>query len=418
MSEHKHFETEYGEINDSGTYQTGSVKGPRGGGVILAILMAVLVFLIGFFSAIGLVNVRQMMQQPAPTMPLSKDTLPAPSQEDPLHTHDAPIPSIPQQAVMLALDTADPYFSQEASQQLTAKQILEQNEASLVRVYCLTHFNSTVEGIGVIMTSDGYILTNAHLVDAASRVLVELHDGQMLRAAVVGTDPFTDVAILYVNRQDLIPARFCMTSNLQVTEPIYAVERPLYGSQTLQIRTTGVFSVGRKLSLNLNSLSLVQTFHGADHGPVFNSQGQVIGLQAGRIAGYFASDDTDGLGLIIPSDEIYHVVRQLTTQGHISGRPHLGMEVEAISPLYQSYWNLPGGMMVIRVIPGSTAQEQGLQPGDILLALDGQSITSRDDLYQLLYSKEMGQQVTAVIYRDHRKFTVRLTVQELLQAAP
>lgn len=419
MNEHKHYETEYGEAHDTGTYMTGSVNTPGRGGVALAIVLTVIVFLLGFCSALGLVNVRMLhdlMAHQGSTMPVDKGTLPT-ATESPLYTSEDPVPSVPAQAVQMQLSQPPHYFSQfKDVEDLTEQQIYEKNAQSLVQVYCLTHFNSTLTGIGVVLTSDGFLLTNAHLVDSSSRVLVELHDGSLLRAAVVGIDPFTDVAVLYVPRTDLVPAQFCMTKNLQVTEPTYAIESLKTGSQGPSICVSGVFSVGRMLSISQNSLSLVQTFQGTDCGPVFNSQGQIIGLQAGKISNFFHPDDTKGLGLIVPSDEISQVVMHLTSQGQIPGRPDLGLEVETISALYQNYWNLPSGLMITYVYPGSTAQQQGLRPGDILIALDGQRITSREDLYQMLYSQEMGKEVIAVIYRQNVKFTVVLTIDERLIA--
>lgn len=419
MNEHKHYETEYGEAHDIGTYQTGSVKAPHRGSGLLAVILAIFVFLVGFLSAIGLISFQQLQQllrQPDSAMPVDKGTLP-PTTDDhaPLHSIDDPIPSIPDQTITLSLKESKHHLN--PSGQLVgpeANQIYANNATSLVRIYCLTNFNSTLTGIGVVLTEDGYLLTNAHIVDSSSRVLVEFSDGSFLRAAVVGIDPFTDLAVLFVPRQDLVPAVFCYSSHLMVTEPTYAVEWTGNGSHSPSVRVSGVFSVGRVLSISQNSLSLVQTFDGTEQGPVFNSQGQIIGMQAGKISSYFHPDDIEGLGLIVPSDEILQVVHQLTDQGQIPGRPDLGMEVETISPLYQSYWNLPSGLMVTHIYPGSAAQQQDLRPGDILIALDGQRITNREELYRLLYSKQLGQKVTAVIYRDHKKFTVVLTIDERL----
>lgn len=421
MRDHKEYETEYTPLQDSDTYQTGSVKAPSGSSAMIALLLSVIVLLMGLFTAMGLINVRmfrQLLDQPDPTMPLSKEPLPVPTgSQQSVHLSDAPLPSIPDnRTVELALEQAPHYFGQPSEDmQETAQDVYAQNADSLVQVYCLTHNNSTQTGIGVVLTADGYLLTNAHVVDSASRITVLLSDGTPLRAALVGSDPFTDLAVLYVQARNLVPARFCFTQNLQVTEPTFALEKLASGSAEPSMVISGVFGTDQMVSRNNSSLSLLQTFQGAEQGPVFNSNGQIIGMHSGRIAGYFDPEDTQGLGLVIPSDEICKVVSQLTDQGHIPGRPHLGMDVEKISTVYQNYWGLPGGMMLTHIHPGSTAQQQGLRPGDILLALDGQAITSREELYQLLYSKEPGERIIAVIYRDQTKFTVELTVGELLE---
>lgn len=420
MSDKEFNEIESGQGQDKGTYQTGSVKPPAGSSTLVALLLAAIVLLVGLFSAMGMINVhllRQMLQQPDSTLPMSKDPLPVPT-GDPsnLHDNNDPIPSIPSnQSVEMNLEPAPDYSSlPEATRLKTAQQIYEKNAASLVQVHSLTHLSSSQTGVGVVLTQDGYILTNAHIVDSASRVVVQLANGQMVRAALVGSDPFTDMAVLYVNRRDLTPAQFCNSENLQVSEPTFAIEQLGSDSAEPNFRVSSIFGMDRLQSNNRDSLPLVQTFHGAEQGPVFNSLGQIIGMQAGRIASYFHPDDVQGLGLVIPSDVIREVVLQLTRQGSIPGRPHLGMEVETISPLYQNYWDLPGGLMLTHIHPGGTAQQQGLRPGDILLALDGRSITDREDLYRLLYSKKLGDEVIAVIYRQNRKFTVTLTIDELL----
>lgn len=315
----------------------------------------------------------------------------------------------------LALEYAPHFSSLPENTLLTTGEIYEKNAQSLLSIHCITHYQSTLTGIAVVLTQDGYLLTNAHLVDSSSQILVELSDGQLLRAALVGSDPFTDLAVLYIDRDNLTPASFCITGNLQSKEPTYSLDALNAENVADSMRLTGIFGVTRMLATNQDSLRLVQTYQGADQGPVFNCMGQIIGLQAGRIAGYFHPDDTKGLGLIVPSDVIREVVQQLTNTGHIAHRPHLGVEVETVTPMYQQYWHLPEGMLLTHIHPGSSAQAQGLKPGDILLMLDGEPVTDRESLYRLLYSKGLGEQVTAVIYRDQQKFTVKLTVQSLLQ---
>lgn len=414
MSDHKHNQQEFPEPWDTGTYQTGSIKAPRGGRLLVAALLVAVIFLGGIISAMGLINIRlleKLTQTPNSTMPMSKDTSPATTTStSPLENNDDEAPSIPTDRVV-DLDLLDtPYYNTNASQNLTPEQIYSRNAASLVEVYCETHFNSIQTGIGTVLTSDGYILTNSHVVEGTKRIFVYLPEGELTRAALVGTDPFTDLAVLYIERTDLTPAVFSSTRNLQIMDPTYAVES--LDDNTDFIRKSSVFSIGQTLSTEKRTLTLLQTITGSNAGPVFNSQGQIIGLQAGKIARYFRFADTRGLGLVIPSGAIRSIVLELTSNGFVSDRPELGVEVEAISKLYQHYWDLPGGMLLTYVDPQSNAASQGLQEGDILLALDGKPLKERDDLYTILYNKNIGDSVTAVVLRNEQTFTMKLTIEE------
>ena len=147
-------------------------------------------------------------------------------------------------------------------------------------------------------------------------------------------------------------------------------------------------------------------------GPVFDSQGRIVAMQVSRILRYFSQASTAGVS--IPAETVQEVVAQLMADGCIAGRPDLGFQVETISRLYQHYWDLPGGLLVTILDETCSASASGLLDGDILLALDGVVLSSRADLYATLYNAQVGDQLTAAVFRDGKKFTLTLTVQEIL----
>ena len=413
MAKHKPDETEYIPEWDGGTYQTGAIKEPRGSSGLVAFLLLTVIFLGGICSVLGIINIRllsQLSNQQEETVPMDKESQQAVvSNSSILDQLDAPLPEIPENAALTLDIQASPYYTAGHPDSLTQQQILEQNADCLVTVQCLTHFNSTENGIGLVLSADGYILTNSHIVDAAKRIFVTLSDGSLLRAALVGRDNFSDLAVLYIDRQDLTPATFSSNRNLQVTDPTWAFEA---GQAPLTVRSSNIFSIGRVFSTRSGSIHLVQTCAGGTTGPVFDSFGHVIGFQAGTIAGYFTTADTKGMGLVVPTGAISRILQSLLTQGQVSGQPSLGMEVEAITKLYQQYWQLPGGLLLTEVDSGSDAAAKGLMEGDILVALDGKPVQERSDLYTVLYNHSVGDSVIAVVHRDGQQFTVTLTIEE------
>lgn len=411
MAKHKPDEMEYLPEWDGGTYQTGAIKAPRPSSGLVAFLLLLVIFLGGLCSLLGLINIRllaQLAEQVGETVPIYVESQPATDGAvGILEQLENPAPTVPADADMV-LQTEDvPYYSpNKTTGAMTAQQVYEQNAASIVEVQCLTHFGSTLTGTGLVLSQDGFLLVNCHIVDAAKRIFVTFSDGTMLRAVLVGSDSFSDLAVLYVQAQGLTPARFSNNKTLQVTDPTYALEFGGHISESM------VFSTSRTFRTESHNLKLIQTCAGGETGPVFNSFGYVIGFQVSSISQYFDADGSRGTGLVVPSSTIYEITRSLITEGEIAGRPSIGVEVEAISKLYQQYWQLPGGLLLTQVEENSAAAACGLQKGDILLALDGQPMSSRSDLYAALYSHDVGDTVIAVVCRDDQKFTVKLKIED------
>ena len=400
---------EYMGQHDDGTYQTGAIHPPKRSSGLVTFLLITVIFLGGICSALGILNIRllqQLAQTEQGTTPISMAPQPyASSIGSYLEDLEDPEPQMPFIDTLQLQTVKSPYVSN-ANTMLTPQQIYDNSRDSLVQVHCLTHFGATQTGIGLVIDSNGFILVNHHVVDAARRVFVTLSDGTMLRATVVGSDSFSDLALLYVLAEELTPAVFSTNQNLQVTDPSFAI------SDGFQIQESTIFSVSRTFSTKTSSLTLIQACKGSDSGPVFDSFGNVIGFQVGYISQYFTSADATGTGLIVPTESIKQIVSDLICYGYVQGRPCLGIEVEAISKVYQQYWQLPGGLLLTEVMENSNAALSGLQEGDILIALDGKAINNRRDLYTTLYNHRIGDTVTAVICRNQHKFTIKLTIED------
>lgn len=408
MRKHKQDTIEYSPEPHEYAYHTGPSRPPRRGNGLVAVLLVVCIFLGGLASALGLVNFHLLTSQSSQGggsmahFALESTT----AATDPNHflgINDDPAPAIPaNRSVDLALHTPD--------HALTAQQIYAHNERSLVTVYATTHGNETLSGTGVVLSADGFILTNAHVTESAKRIFVYLDDGRLLRAALVGSDPFTDLAVLYIQAYDLTPALFASAQELQPEQTIFALSDQPDAENCLIL--SGLLQQQKTLRTDSLDLPAVLSDLPGVSGPVFDGQGRIVAMQVSRILRYFPREEAAGLAL--PTETVQQVVAQLMADGCVAGRPALGFQVETISRLYQHYWDLPGGLLVTILDENCAASACGLADGDILLTLDGVTLSSQADLYATLYNAQVGDELIAAVFRDGKKFTLNLTVQQTL----
>lgn len=402
---------------DSGTYQTGSTTPPKQVSGLLTVLLLMVIFLGGLVSALGLINVRllqQLSQQPGASVAVSQGDPSDYVAEHPIfYANSDPAPEIPEKRKVTLRMEESPYYTNNISGLAleNGQAVYEYNRNSLVEVYALTYTNNVRSAVGVILSEDGYLLANAHLVEATKRIVVSLPDGRLLPASVVGSDNLTDIAVLYVDATGLTPALFGTSRTLQVADPIYTVSLQENARTSMRMYEGSLFFVSRKFATDHYSLNLLQTCHHSEGGPMFNSFGHVVGLCISHVSQYFK--ESDNLGMVLGSNSMQNIIDQLVEKGYVSGRPDLGFDVESVSKLFQHYWNLPGGLLVSGVEADSLPAKQGLRNGDILLTIKGKPLLTRDDLYTVLYSCSIHQEITAVIFRDGIKTTVTLTVSEL-----
>ena len=279
-----------------------------------------------------------------------------------------------------------------------------------------TDGSSTSSGTGVVMNADGYLLTNAHVVEGATAIQVMLHDDTVYTAQSMGSDRISDLAVLHIDAKNLTPAEFGDSDALRVGDAVVAIGDPL-GIELRGTMTDGIISaINRDINSHGRAMTLIQTTAalnaGNSGGPLVNCYGQVIGINTMKIGDYASDGGVEGLGFAIPSTTVKQVVEELIVRGYVSGRPDLGLDGSMISSFYQYYYHLPRGMLVEVVDPESDAAAQGVQQGDILLALNNIRIADLDTVEQIVYSLDVGDQVEAVFYRNNREIHLMLTIGE------
>ncbi len=404
MSKHQ-TPDEFDELNN-GTYRTGRVPRQQGSSGLIALLLVLTIFLGGLASALGLLNIRllhQLMEEPKASVPVNAATNPSASLPATpiLDELELPMPQLPEftsQELQLQ-DLPD----RSIPESVDAQAILERNADSLVTVQC-----GTQQGTGIVLTRDGCILTNAHLLQTGAKYFVTTRDGKHYRAALVGYDVLTDLAVLYIEGADLVPASFGNSDQLMEDDLIAS------GSSYLSQNTLAAGSVSqarRSVTLGPYRLRLMQTTIGSSAGPVFSSTGQILGINSMQVSQFFGLYIQSEKGYALPSTTMLQVAQQILEHGCVAGRPTLGIRTQAISKVYQQYWNLPGGLRLLEV--SESAQAQGLQEGDILLSLEGRRLMENADLYEVLFTQEIGQTITAVLFRDGETITLQLIILDV-----
>ena len=298
---------------------------------------------------------------------------------------------------------------------LSLQAIYEKCIPSTVSILCVLP-RGTSTGSGVVLSADGYVITKYQVVEGATHISVLLTDGRELSARMVGGDKLSDLAVLTVDAQDLIPAEFGNSDSLRVGDTVVAIGDPL-GVELRGTMTNGIVSaINRNLTTDGRTLTLIQTNaalnSGNSGGPLINCYGQVIGINTMKIGDYVNSAGVEGLGFAIPSTTVKQIVDQLTSQGYVSGRPELGIQGVDVPEFYQFYYRMPAGVYVNAVTEGSDAAAKGVQVKDIILAIDDQRIDSTEDIETILYNYKPGDTVEVIIYRSGRQYQVELILGE------
>ena len=271
-------------------------------------------------------------------------------------------------------------------------------------------------GSGVIIRSDGIIITNAHVVGTATRVDIGLADGRRLTGQVLGRDPAVDIAVVRVALSGLPTAPLGNSDQLEVGQTAIAIGNPIGLDRTV---TTGIISAINRSPRGFELGGLIQTDAainpGNSGGPLLDSQGRVIGINSAILQG------TTGLGFAIPINLAQDIANQVLTTGRIT-RPFLGINTAELSPEIADRFRLPvrEGVIVRQVGQGTPADRAGLQPGDIIVAIDGAPTVTASELRRVLRAKKPGDTIRIALVRldAEGRMAGRVTVAVRLDAAP
>ena len=417
MSERYH---NYPDWDDS-VYGNGPTEPPKNRGALVALMLILIIFLCGIVTMLSLMNIRlfrelntdkreeelaisfttepttEAVDKTAPTQPAAPAAVSAPNATMNLQAAPKGIDNIPEGGGMSLQD------------------IYTLNIPSVVSITCQGS-RSASSGTGVVLSVDGYIVTNAHVVENAHTYTVQLTDDRTFSARLVGCDDISDLAVLRIECTDLTPAQFGDSSTLRVGDTVVAIGDPL-GAAFRGTYTDGIVSaINRDVDMNGRTMTLIQTNaalnSGNSGGPLINCYGQVIGINTMKIGAFTDTAGVEGLGFAIPSTQVKEIVDQIIAQGYVSGRPTLGITGETLSTFYQHYYRMPAGLYITEVDPGSDAASKGIQEGDMLLYLDDTRIVSADDLKTAIYEYEVGEVVEVIIYSRGQQYRMELTLGE------
>ena len=270
-------------------------------------------------------------------------------------------------------------------------------------------------GSGVIFTEDGYIITNSHVLDGADELIVTLHDDREFSATLVGYDSLSDIAVVKIDCTGLVPAPFGDSSGLRVGDGVIAIGNPL-GEEFRGTMTNGIVSaINREVYYDGNYMTLIQTNaainEGNSGGALIDMSGRVIGITNMKMISYGAS--IEGIGFAIPSSSVKPVVDEIMDNGRVAGRPGIGVTVGSIPYSAQQEYDLPTGIYVTDVTPGSGADAAGVTAGDIIIAANGVDIYSSADLNEVKGACAVGDVITLTIWRDGEIFDLDVEIMEM-----
>ena len=304
---------------------------------------------------------------------------------------------------------------------LTPAQVYAQNVNSTVGITTSVTTNywgypatAAASGSGFILSADGYILTNYHVIENSDTITVSCYNGDRYDAELVGYDESNDIAVLKVNAQGLSPVVLGSSKQLNVGDSVVAIGNPL-GELTFSLTAGAVSALNRQVTLSAgHSMELIQTDcainSGNSGGALFNLHGEVVGITNAKYSSSSYGASIDNIGFAIPIDDVRSVVQSIIEKGYVS-KPYIGVSVVNVSAETQSY-GLPQGAAVRSVAKDSPAQQAGLQEADIITHVNGAAISSSSELVSLVSKCAPRDKLQLNVYRRGEAFTLTLTVGE------
>ncbi len=325
------------------------------------------------------------------------------------------------QAAQTAEEVAVTVKQVESGEKMTPAQVYASTVNSVVSINSTgTTYNvfgqqsqSSSSGTGFIITADGYIVTNQHVVSGADTVQVTLYSGQTYAATVIGGDSDYDVAVIKIDAAGLQPVTLGSSESVNVGDTVLAIGNPL-GELTFSMSQGIVSSVNRAINVDGTPFNMIQVDAsinpGNSGGPLMNLYGQVVGIVSAKYSEY-SSTTVEGLGFAIPIDDVTSVITEIMESGSVSDKAYMaitcGTMTAEMAAQYQ--YDVDTGVFVYSVVSGGAGEKAGLQMGDVITKLNGTAITTRTDLTAALKSFRAGDTATMQVYRGGSYVDVTIT---------
>ena len=299
--------------------------------------------------------------------------------------------------------------------------IISKMTPSVVGISCITN-QGIATGSGIVLSEDGYIITNAHVIKDAQSISVVLppyygngHENQdelTYTAENIGKDTQTDLAVLKIEKNDLVKAEIGKSADVQVGELAIVIGNPL-GLDLANTATSGIISAkDRTITVEDITMKVFQTDAsingGNSGGALINAYGQVVGITSAKVA----SAEVEGLGFAIPIDDALPIVSDLMSYGYVTGRPTLGISGENVSNVYSQYYNIPKGFFVRKIKDTSGAKAAGMKVGDIVIGIEGKLIETIEAFNKEVKNYKAGDTVKVSVYRDGEIIDLNVVLDE------
>lgn len=312
--------------------------------------------------------------------------------------------------IVSAPQSSDTTFSDEEGA-LCLQDIYSRVIDSVVSISSMTS-SGTSSGTGIIMSPDGYVITNHHVISGALVISVLTNDNREFEAALVGSDEMSDLAVLKIDARGLQAAEFGDSSKLRVGDSVVAIGDPL-GVQLRGTMTNGIISaINRDLTVGDRTMTLIQTNaalnNGNSGGPLINVYGQVVGINTMKM-GSSSTTSVEGLGFAIPIASTAYMINDLIAYGEIHGEVMIGVSVQTVPVTLDSGET---ALLIMDVTPGGPGDEAGLREGDLLLKADGEALTKSADLLRIRRRHDAGDSLALTYERNGKRSTVNVILRE------
>ena len=310
----------------------------------------------------------------------------------------------------------------------TPRMVYENNAKSVVSVSSTVQSTSyggmtrqgTSTGSGFILSPDGYVVTNYHVVENATAVTVTLSTGDEYDAKIIGSDKLNDVALLKVEATDLPAVKIGSSDNLAIGDMVCAIGNPL-GSLTATLTVGYVSGKDRQVATDNSTINMIQTDaainSGNSGGPLFNMYGEVVGITSAKYSGTTSSGAViEGISFAIPIDDVMGIIDDLQEYGYVTGA-YLGVTVQDTDASAAKLYGMPTGAYVATVVDGGSADRAGVQPKDIIIALGDNEVSSTTALTRALRRFKAGDKTTSTVIRSGERITLDITLDEKPQSS-